>query len=76
MVAGLKFALLAGVDPNPANFVAAGKLATAAQADGTLLVRLEVNVQAGMCRVSVRSPAEPLHQAVAKLIACNLGTPT
>ena len=75
MAAGLKFALLKGVDPNPANFVAAGKLATATQADCTLLVRLEVNPAAGMCRVSVRSPSEALYAAVAKSVASQLGTP-
>ena len=55
--------------------VCAGKLASATGADGTLLVRLEVNPQAGMCRVSVRSPSDPLHAAVAKIIASQLGTP-
>ena len=72
---GLKFAILKGVDPNPANFVAAAKLANATNADGTVLVRLEVNAQAGMCRASVRSPAEGFHGAVAKIIAAQLGTP-
>jgi len=75
LASGLGFALLSGVDPNAANFVAAGKLATATGQDGTLLVRLEVNPQAGMCRVSVRSPSEALHQAVAKSIATQLGVP-
>ena len=54
---------------------AAGKLATATQADCTLLVRLEVNPAAGMCRVSVRSPSEALYAAVAKSVASQLGTP-
>ena len=75
MAGGLGFAVLKGVDPNTANFVAAGKLTSATGADGTLLVRLEVNPAAGMCRVSVRSPSDPLHAAVAKIIASQLGTP-
>ena len=36
---------------------------------------LEVNAQAGMCRVSVRSASDPLNGAVAKSIATQLGTP-
>ena len=74
--AGLNFAILKGVDPNPANFVCAGKVALAAQQDATLLVRLEVNLQAGMCRASVRSPVEAMHQAVANMVAAQLGAPT
>ena len=72
---GLKFAVLKGVDPNPANFVLSGKMALATQQDGTCLVRLEVNAQAGMCRASVRSPSGELAGHVSKSIAAHLGTP-
>lgn len=76
---GLKFAILTGVDPNPANFVAAAWLAVKGvqpQADGaSVLARLEVNPQAQMCRVSVRSASDPLNVAVSKSIASQLGTP-
>ena len=47
----------------------------ATQSDGTILVRLEVNAAAGMCRVSVRTPSADMHQSVAKSIAAQLGTP-
>ena len=77
--AGLKLALLKGVDPNPANFVASAWLAAkgvSPQADGaSLLARLEVNAQAAMVRVSVRSASDALNGAVAKSIATQLGTP-
>ena len=76
---GLKFALLMGVDPNPANYVAAGALATKSgtiQADDlSLLCRLEVSVQTKMCRVSVRACSVSISAAVSRIIATNLGAP-
>lgn len=75
---GLKFALLKGVDPNSANFVAAAWFAAKGlqpQADGaSVLARLEVNPQAAMCRVSLRSASDALNIAVSKSIAMQLGT--
>jgi len=78
LVGGLKFALLKGVDPNPANFVASSYMAAKGvqpNADGaSVLARLEVNAQAAMCRVSVRSASDALNVAVSKSIASQLGT--
>jgi AP-2 complex subunit alpha len=76
-LAGFKFAVLKQVDPNPSNFVAAGCLmargAAQPQADNaSLLVRLEINLQAGMCRASVRSPSADMNAVVAKNIASQL----
>ena len=75
---GLKFAILKGVDPSAANFVVAawlGAKGVQPNADGaSVLARLEVNPQAAMCRVSVRSASDPLNAAVAKGIASQLGT--
>jgi len=75
---GLKFALLKGVDPSAANFVASAYLAAkgvAPNADGaSVLARLEVNPAAGMCRVSVRSASDALNGVVAKSIGTQLGT--
>jgi len=72
--AGLGVAALKGVDPNPGNFVLAGSLATkgaAPQSDtGSVLMRLEVN--ANMCRASVRA-AGAAPAMVMKLIISQLG---
>jgi len=77
--AGMHFALLKGVDPNTANYVASGWLAakgTPPQADGaSVLARVEVNAAAGMCRLSVRSADASLTEAVAKLAQSQLSTP-
>ena len=74
MAAGLGVAILKGVDPNPANFVLAGSLATkgaAPQSDaGSLLLRLEVN--ANMCRASLRGAGE-VPATLMKLIISQLG---
>lgn len=79
LAGGIHFALLKGVDPNAANFVAAGWLATkggAPQADvASVLARLEVNSAAGMCRLSVRSSDSALNDSLSKLIQSQLGTP-
>jgi AP-2 complex subunit alpha len=68
----LNLASLKEVDPAPTNFVAAGWLAvrgSSTQADSaTLLARLEVNQQASMCRMSVRSFSEALCVSVSKII--------
>ena len=79
VLTGLQFAVLKGVDPNAANFVAAGWMATrggAPQADGaSLLARLEINAQAGMCRASVRSLSAPLCQSTAEMLQGHLAAP-
>ena len=74
---GLKLAVLGGVDPNPDNFVAAGWLATKGctpQGDAeSVLLRLEVNAAAGVCRISVRSGSNELNTSLSKLIIGQLG---
>ena len=47
-------------------------MALATQQDGTCLVRLEVNQQAGMCRASVRSASSDLDAGVVKSLAGQL----
>uniref|UniRef100_A0A7S4F9F0 AP-2 complex subunit alpha n=1 Tax=Chrysotila carterae TaxID=13221 RepID=A0A7S4F9F0_CHRCT len=77
--AGLRMALLKGVDPNPANFVASGWLVTKGappQGDSSsVLMRLEVNAQAAMCRASVRASSPAIVATVMKLVLSQLGTP-
>ncbi|VDM61790.1 unnamed protein product [Angiostrongylus costaricensis] len=51
---GLGAKLLAGVDPNPDNYVCAGIIHTQTQQIGTL-IRLEPNKQAKMYRLTIRS---------------------
>jgi AP-2 complex subunit alpha len=74
---GMKLALLKGVDPNPDNFVASGWLATKGctpQGDAeSVLLRLEVNAAAGVCRISVRSGNGELCASLSKLIIGQLG---
>jgi hypothetical protein len=74
----LKFGLLKGVDPNPANFVLSSYMAAKGvppNADAaSVLARLEVNPAAGMCRVSVRSASDGLNNAIAKIVGSHLGT--
>ena len=69
---GMKLAVLKGVDPNPSNFVIAGWLSTKGcppQGDAaSVLMRLEVNEAAGVCRISVRSGSGELNTALSKLI--------
>jgi len=76
---GMHFALLKGVDPNSANYVLAGWLATKGgqpQADAaSVLARVEINAAAGMCRLSVRTSEAGLTEAVAKLAQSQLATP-
>mgnify|MGYP005648094715 FL=1 len=76
---GMKLALLKGVDPNPSNFVIAGWLSTKGctpQGDAeSVLMRLEVNDAAGVCRISVRSGSNELNTALSKLIIGQLGKP-
>merc|ERR1712072_923215 len=66
--AGMHFALLKGVDPVANNFVAAAWLATKggqAQTDAaSVLMRLEVNVNAGMCRASLRFGEESVRSCI------------
>lgn len=56
---GLKMAMLKGVDPNTANYVGAAwlasKAATPSSDTSSVLLRLEINSAAGMCRASVRA---------------------
>lgn len=77
MCSGLHFAQLKGVDPNTTNFVCCAWLPTktaAAPTDaGSVLVRLEVNTQAAMCRLSVRSASDALNGAISKLVVAHLG---
>jgi len=55
VLAGLGLAVLPGLDPNPNNFVAAGAMHGG---DPTgVLVRLEVRIDVGMARASLRSTA-------------------
>ena len=76
---GMKLAVLKGVDPNPSNFVIAGWLSTKGcppQGDAaSVLMRLEVNEAAGVCRISVRSGSGELNTALSKLIISQLGKP-
>jgi AP-2 complex subunit alpha len=76
---GMKLALLKGVDPNPSNFVIAGWLPTKGctpQGDAeSVLMRLEINDAAGVCRISVRSGSSELNTALSKLIIGQLGKP-
>mmetsp|Transcript_40767 Transcript_40767/g.67711 ORF Transcript_40767/g.67711 Transcript_40767/m.67711 type:complete len:987 (-) Transcript_40767:172-3132(-) len=77
---GMHMALLKGVDPNAANYVLAGWLATkgcGAQADdASVLMRLEVNSAAGMCRASMRASSGELVSLLTKLVIAQLGTPS
>ena len=76
LASGMRFALLEAVDPNAANYVACGWLATKgghSQADAaSVLARVEVNAGAGMCRFSVRSADAALNEAVSKLVMSQL----
>jgi len=76
VAAGLRMALLRGVDPNPANFVAAGWLAVKGsppQSDGaSVLMRLEVNASAGMCRASVRTSSPEATASIMQLVMSQL----
>uniref|UniRef100_A0AC34QT89 AP-2 complex subunit alpha n=1 Tax=Panagrolaimus sp. JU765 TaxID=591449 RepID=A0AC34QT89_9BILA len=60
--------VLDGVDPNPANFVAAGIIHTQAMQIGTL-VRLEPNTQANMYRLTIRSNHNLTAQYLCALLA-------
>tara|TARA_B110001452_G_scaffold152543_1_gene126908 strand:- start:441 stop:671 length:231 start_codon:yes stop_codon:yes gene_type:complete len=75
----MRFALLRGVDPNPSNIVASGWLATKACTPSgdaeSVLLRLEVNAAAAVCRISMRSDSAELNTHLSKLIVENLGAP-
>jgi len=79
VVGGMRFALLRGVDPNPSNIVASGWLATKACTPSgdaeSVLLRLEVNAAAAVCRISMRSDSAELNTHLSKLIVENLGAP-
>ena len=73
-------AVLRGVDPNVANHVLAGWLVSkgggAPQGDAaSVLMRLEINAAAGMCRASVRAASAELCASVAALVASQLAAP-
>nr|ALD47967.1 adaptor protein complex 2 subunit alpha [Emiliania huxleyi] len=76
---GMKMAVLRGVDPNTANYVVAGWMAVkggAPQSDtASVLMRLEVNAAAGMCRASVRASDAGLATAVAQIVQSHLAAP-
>lgn len=76
LCAGLHFALLKGVDA-ATNYVASGWLATkgvAPQSDAaSVLLRLEINAQAGMCRFSARSDSADLNALLHRLVVGQLG---
>eukprot|EP00967_Tisochrysis_lutea_P114774 scaffold183272_cov30-Tisochrysis_lutea.AAC.2 len=74
---GLRMAVLNGVDPNAANYVVAGWIVTKGHAqpqsdDTSVLMRLEVNAAAGMCRASVRAMNSDLISSVLQLVQSQL----
>jgi len=79
VVGGMRFGLLRGVDPSPGNIVASGWLATKVCSPSgdaeSVLVRLEVNAAAGVCRISMRSNNAELNTHLSKLIVENLCAP-
>ena len=74
---GLKMAMLKGVDPIAANYVGAANLATKGSAPNSdassVLLRLEINSSAGMCRISVRAGSTEVTQAIVRMLITQLG---
>ena len=74
---GLKMAMLKGVDPIAANYVGAANLATKGSAPNSdassVLLRLEINSGAGMCRISVRAGSTEVTQAIVRMLITQLG---
>jgi len=60
--------VLEGIDPNPANLVAAGVLHTSVDGKVGCLLRLEPNREAKLCRLTVRSTSEDVAVEVKKLL--------
>ncbi|KAM9860469.1 AP-2 complex subunit alpha-2 isoform 2-T2 [Aulostomus maculatus] len=67
-ILGFGVALLEGVDPNPANFVAAGVIHTKSTQVGCLL-RLEPNEQAQMYRLTLRTSRDSVSQRLCDLLS-------
>ena len=69
LFAGLRLALLPGVDPNPLNLFAASTLADEAGGGALVIVRLESSASsASQFRLTVASPSPPLCAAVHGLV--------
>lgn len=77
---GLRLTVLRGVDPNTANFVMAGWIVIKGHAqpqsdEASVLMRLEINAAAGMCRTSVRAISAELVSSVVGLVESQLAVP-
>jgi AP-2 complex subunit alpha len=76
LASGLGLAQLKGVDPNTTNFVLASWMATKESLSpsdvASILVRIEVNVQASMARLSVRSMSAAVNESLGKLLQSQL----
>eukprot|EP00762_Andalucia_godoyi_P001586 ANDGO_00198.mRNA.1 AP-2 complex subunit alpha-1 len=64
---GLRFSTLSGIDPNPANAVAA-----ASYGQVPVMVRVETNAQSNAYRVTVRASSAPLARATLQIVKAQL----
>jgi AP-2 complex subunit alpha len=71
---GLKFSVLEGIDPSPANIVASSKVSGASEVQ--ILLRLETNAAQQAYRLTVHSQAAAASTATKNLIVAHLGKPT
>jgi len=76
VVAGSRFQLLDGIDPNPDNVVAAGVLHMSTGGKVGCLLRLEPNKEAKLCRLTVRSTSEIVSAEILSLLAKPLNAAT
>ena len=72
VVGGCKFGLLRGIDPNPANIVAAGVLHMSTAGKVGCLLRLEPNAEAKLSRLTIRSTNEAVSAELVKTLVGSL----
>ncbi|KZW02214.1 Adaptor protein complex AP-2 alpha subunit [Exidia glandulosa HHB12029] len=72
IIAGHRFHVLDGLDPNPVNIVAAGVLHMSQAGKVGCLLRLEPNKEAKLCRLTIRSTSEDVSGEVLALLQRHL----
>ncbi|EJD47783.1 Adaptor protein complex AP-2 alpha subunit [Auricularia subglabra TFB-10046 SS5] len=72
IIAGHRFHVLEGLDPNPVNIVAAGVLHMTQAGKVGCLLRFEPNKEAKLCRLTIRSTSEDVSGEVLALLSKHL----
>jgi hypothetical protein len=75
MIDSLHLKPLVGVDPNPANIVAAGTFNCTSSGGTLVMLRLETIPAQQMCRLTMRSGVPPVMQAMGSALVANISAP-